>query len=249
MRPIPFITTMVQAVRDERKSVIRMICEDGNDYTIPDVRFLDSGKRTYAVHNYADKEHTEKLSTVERPCPICHGDILYVQEEWRVKEAGYPPPYSVIEYKAGGTEKFDNIVAIPSAEGEWKPSIDMPKEAARLFIRVLDVQIEKLQNIDGLGAFDEGAVAAMPAACLPPKKPADFDRWSADKQNDYLRAMATSTYIAKMEFADRLVKSFADVWDSIIPKDKLPIHGWKANPWVWVIGFEKISKEEVLENA
>ncbi len=215
MRPIPFITTMVQAVRDERKSVIRMICEDGNDYTVPDIRFLDSEKRTYAVHNYADKEHSEKLSTVERTCPICHGDILYVQEEWRAKEAGYPPPYSIIEYKAGGEEKFDDIVAIPTAEGEWKPAIEMPEEAARLLLLVKAVRAERLQEITAEDALKECGVSERPY----------FMYETVGQLEAYAR------------------KRFKELWDSAIPKDKLRIYGWEANPWVWVINFERISKE------
>lgn len=221
MRPVLFSTTMVQAVRDGRKSVIRMICEDGNDYTVPDVRFLDSENRTYAVHNYADKEHTEKLSMAERPCPICHGDILYVQEEWRATEAGYPPRHSVIEYKAGGTERFDEIVAIPTAEGEWKPAIDMPKEAARLFLLVTDVRIERLQDISVEDALKDGPIFERPY----------FMYETVGQLESYVR------------------NEFGKAWDSIISKNILHIHGWEANPWVWVIGFNQISKKEALENA
>ena len=71
---------MVRAILDGRKSCTRRINKDANDYVVPDMDFFDPEKRTYAVHNYADKEHKIKLSIAERSCPICPGDILYVRE-------------------------------------------------------------------------------------------------------------------------------------------------------------------------
>ncbi|MCM1058655.1 MAG: hypothetical protein NC517_13795, partial [Firmicutes bacterium] len=82
VRPILFNTEMVQAILEGRKKVTRRVCKDGNDYTVPDMSFYDAERRAYAVHSYADLGHTEKLSTAERSCPICPGDILYVRETW-----------------------------------------------------------------------------------------------------------------------------------------------------------------------
>ena len=36
-------------------------------------------------------------------------------------------------------------------------------------------------------------------------------------------------------------------WDSTIKPADLPTYGWETNPWVWVIEFERISKEEADE--
>ena len=80
IKPILFNTEMVRAILDGRKTCTRRICKDANECTVPDMEFYNADKRTYAVHNFADKEQMEQLSTAERTCPICTGDILYVRE-------------------------------------------------------------------------------------------------------------------------------------------------------------------------
>lgn len=80
----------------------------------------------------------------------------------------------------------------------------MPREAARIFLRVTDVRVERLQD-------------------MPP-----YD-------------------IAFEGF--RKQKDFIALWDSTIkPADRV-LYGWAANPWVWVIEFEKISREEALSST
>lgn len=143
IKPILFNTDMVWAILDGRKTVTRRVCKDGNDFTVPDMSFYDADKRTFAVHNYANKEHTEKLSLAERTCPICPGDILYVRETWNKCGNGY-------RYKEDWQKVGIEDIA------KWRPSIHMPKEAARIFLKVTDVRVERLQDIDCNGAMKEG---------------------------------------------------------------------------------------------
>lgn len=136
IKPILFINTeMVRAILDGRKSCTRRICKDANECTVPDMDFYDSDKRTYAVHNYADKEHTDKLSIAERTCPICPGDILYVRETW-CKNPNYDEYY--FRTRESGIAPYGL---------KWRPSIHMPKEAARIWLKVTDVRVERLQDI------------------------------------------------------------------------------------------------------
>ncbi len=82
MKPILFKTEMVRAILDGRKSCTRRICKDANECTVPDMDFYNADKRTYAVHNFSDKKHTEQLSIAERTCylperyPVCYRNMV-----------------------------------------------------------------------------------------------------------------------------------------------------------------------------
>nr|DAU83183.1 MAG TPA: ASCH domain protein [Bacteriophage sp.] len=200
IKPILFNTEMVRAILDGRKTCTRRICKDANECTVPDMDFYNADRRTYAVHNFVDKEHTEQLSTAERTCSICPGDILYVRETWcalPVNEAGHMRGHSIYYYRADGDLRPEGW------RGKWRPSTQMPKEAARIWLKVTDVRVERLQDMTDDDAEAEG--------CF-----------------DY-----TSTALG-----------FPDVWDSTIKKSDLDSYGWSANPWVWVIEFERCEKPE-----
>ena len=148
IKPILFNTEMVLAILDGRKTCTRRICKDANEYTVPDMDFYNADRRTYAVHNFVDKEHTEQLSTAERTCPICTGDILYVRETWKEAPKGY--------YYYEDWQK-DDIADVT----KWKPSIHMPKEAARIWLKVTNVRVERLQEITEVQAQAEGCNSGL----------------------------------------------------------------------------------------
>jgi hypothetical protein len=219
IKPILFNTEMVRAILDGRKTCTRRICKDANEYTVPDMEFYNADKRTYAVHNFADKKHTEQLSIAERTCPICPGDILYVRETWERFECWKcegdergncpkEPKKSVLD-KTCGCYMYRATNEI-SGDARWHPSIHMPKEAARIWLKVTDVKVERLQNIDGKGCVKEG-IEEEPLKHVGE----DFVKWM-----------------------------FHDLWDSTINKSDIDRYGWGANPWVWVIEFERCKKPE-----
>ncbi len=220
--PILFNIDMVRAILDGRKTVTRRICKDGNACTVPDMSFYDADKRTYVVHNYADREHKEKLSIAERTCPICPGDILYVRETWQHLYE-LDGNEQIVEgtgkyyYAASDTLPFDAYVDSMGVSHEnvpWRPSIHMPKEAARIFLRVTDVRVDRLQDMTLDDFLAEGA-------CPNPEA---FN----DPENAYGQAKSIYT----------------EIWNSIIKKSDQDLYGWDANPWVWGIEFERCEKPE-----
>lgn len=173
IKPILFNTEMVRAILEGRKSCTRRICKDANEYTVPDMDFYNADRRTYAVHNFVDKEHTEQLSTAERTCPICTGDILYVRETWKKAPNGY---YYYEDWQR------NDIADIT----KWKPSIHMPKEAARIWLKVTDVRVERLQEITSEQICREGVEVEYPHVLNGEEKRYAFSRlWdSTIKKSD-----------------------------------------------------------------
>lgn len=172
------------------------------------MEFYNADKRTYAVHNFADKEQMEQLSTAERTCPICPGDILYVRETWKKAPNGY---YYYEDWQR------NDIADIT----KWKPSIYMPKEAARIWLKVMNVRVERLQEITDEQAKREGI---QYDEC-----PTGFAwKQETDMHNCY------TTPIGAMQA----------LWNSTIKKSDLDRYGWDASPWVWVIEFELCEKPE-----
>ena len=159
IKPILFNTEMVRAILDGRKNCTRRICKDVNEYTVPDMDFYNADRRTYAVHNFANREHSEQLSTAERACPICPGDILYVRETWcalPVNEAGHMRGHSIYYYRADGDLRPEGW------RGKWRPSTQMPKEAARIWLKVTDVRVERLQEMWASDVSKEGIFFTKP---------------------------------------------------------------------------------------
>lgn len=203
--PIIFNTEMVRAILEGRKTVTRRICKDADEYSVPDMDFLDISRRTYAVHGYSDIEHTytNKLSMAECTCPICPGDTLYVRETWSEWTGGYV-------YRAW-SKPFPQAGCYPTTV--WHPSIHMPKEAARIWLKVIDVKVDRLCRMT-LDDFLKEGVNIRPEA---------FN----DPENAYSQAKT----------------SFISIWDATVKKNAG--YNWSANPWVWVIEFERCEKPEV----
>lgn len=224
IKPILFNTEMVRAILDGRKTCTRRICKDANEYTVPDMDFYNADRRTYAVHNFADKEQMEQLSTAERTCPICPGDILYVRETWEHfdccccegDEHGncYQEPQQNVLNKSYGCYMYRATDEI-YGDARWHPSIHMPKEAARIWLKVTDVRVERLQEITVDGCHREGINIETSAVT---------DGETLNRNHDFS------------------LEKFEILWDSTVKKSDIDRYGWDANPYVWVISFERCEK-------
>lgn len=216
IKPILFNTEMVRGILDGRKGATRRIVKG----YIPDDAVW--GYTAFTPKGYISCRGTFADGYGEKffKLPCEPGDILYVRETWQCWRAHRYEATADIRFIAGGDDvrlqfangNTDSIDRLDydtfvhkwfSHNREWKPSLFMPKVAARIWLKVTDVRVERLQDMTDDDAEAEG--------CF-----------------DY-----TSTALG-----------FFDVWDSTIKKSNLNCYGWNANPWVWVIKFERCEKPE-----
>jgi len=102
------------------------------------------------------------------------------------------------------------------APGHWRPSIHMPRWASRLTLRVTAVRVERVQEITEADAVAEGI------RTLPGQDPADPSAWWESAPGEHQSRSACA--------------AFRNFWDSLNAKRG---HGWDANPYVWVVSFER----------
>ena len=201
MKPMLMNTEMVKAILAGRKTVTRrLIKPQPKNKPV----FIIAGTPTKYIGKWFD-EISDKYWT-----PPCHtGDVLYVRETWCKGSLN------------GGADQYFYKADDNDFHCQWRPSIHMPKEAARIFLRVTGVRVERLQDVTLDDAIAEGCQGKFigRGECVGAG-------WEILPEDE-----------------------FADVWNSTIKESDLDKYGWDANPWVWVIEFERISKEEALKNA
>ena len=216
IKPILFNTEMVRAILDGRKTCTRRLVSsrqflgmlpDKCKNAAPD-EFL-KGKRMM-FKPYCDMTDAELIMTAYK-APYEPGDILYVRETWKKAPNGY---YYYEDWQR-------NDIADVT---KWKPSIHMPKEAARIWLKVTDVRVERLHEITNEGALREGAQGIR------------CDHVAIGEHG--------CTDCMNTGWIEPPVVEFMQIWDSTIKKSDLDSCGWDANPYVWVISFERCEKPE-----
>jgi len=156
MKPILFNTEMVRAILDGRKTVTRRIIKPqprghaalSRKVQGTDVKQTRSGVIRKVWSGYEFEDGTMAV------CNIQPGDILYVRETWG-KTADLPGiSEEATVYAADFSDR--ELAHLKDKHFRWRPSIHMPKELARLFLKVTDVRVERLQNISADGCAMEG---------------------------------------------------------------------------------------------
>ena len=169
IKPILFNTEMVRAILDGRKSCTRRLMKsqpqsklcytfagsDTGTWGYPDKTAYEIWGETYKLPDNITKDELNKQWNP----PYHTDDILYVRETWcgfPVNEAGHMRGHTIYYYKADGELRPEGW------RGAWKPSIHMPKEAARIWLKVTDVRVERLQEITSEQICREGVEVEYP---------------------------------------------------------------------------------------
>lgn len=146
-KPILFSTPMVEAILTERKTMTRrVIGEDkrGEWTAANDVRNTSEHGATVPCYLHREVSVDDKSRNIMYP-RYDVGDILWVRETWA------PGCMGGYIYKAGH-EYADRLEELK----QWKPSIHMPKDAARIYLKVTDVKVERVADITEEDAIAEG---------------------------------------------------------------------------------------------
>lgn len=213
VKPILFNTEMTQAILEGRKTQTRRIVKKKYNNTQLEIHTDKYGTRLVEAEILREQHRiknpdgttTLKLRCIEdKSPPYKRGDILWVRETWSTHYDGIHDDLQFC-YKADGIDL--KAECLPGETNRWWPSIYMPKEAARIFLKVNDVRVEKLWEMDEDAAIAEG-----------------FEDSPAG--------------------SDSPMQRFSKLWDKTIKRDDLREYGYHADPWVWVIEFERCEKPE-----
>ena len=173
IKPMLFNTEMVRAILDGRKTCTRRL-----------VRFLPGENPQWTGYI---RDGLMLYNGRNEPCiikvPYQPGDTLYVRETWcglPVNEAGHMRGHTIYYYKADGELRPKGW------RGTWHLSIHMPKEAARIWLKVTDVRVERLQEITSEQICREGVEVEYPHVLNGEEKRYAFSRlWdSTIKKSD-----------------------------------------------------------------
>ena len=206
-KPILFSTEMVQAILDGKKTQTRRVIK------------IDDAPENWKISIAGTSIVRTEPYDVKLP-RYAAGDILWVRETWtwlphwncESDEAGYCRGCTKI-YK-GEHGCFIYKENMPDWEDGWCSPIHMPRDAARIFLKVKGVRVERVQEITVDDCRLEGCCCSD---CL------QTGPHSPDCKCDTL---------------------FYNVWNDINAKRG---YGWDTNPWVWVVEFERISKDEAYK--
>lgn len=201
----------VRAILDGRKTQHRVPVKPQPECDIPGAYFdAYNGGPTWC---WWTKDHRVCNGHKMIRCPYRVGDLICGREAWQKSGLGWGTdlPVGKIHYRA--TDK-----------GEWKPywgtwrsSSQMPQWAARVWLEVTGLRVERVQAISEDDARAEGVAPVMVDS-------GGFTQW------DY-----------PIEIPD-WIEPFADTWD----RDYGP-GLWTANPWVWAIEWKQAERPEVRQ--
>lgn len=218
IKPILFNTKMVRVILDGRKSCTRRIIKPQWE-ECPHCKYVHN---EYIYDKLAENVYCARCGyplVPERRAPYQPGDILYVRETWSEWTDGYL-------YKAWNSP-FPQAGESPVMK--WHPSIHMPKEAARIWLKVTNVRVERLQSITVEGAIREGA--------------------EGEKCHHTNAGAFGCTDCMNTGWIEPPQVEFMQIWDSTIKKSDLDRYGLDANPWVWVIEFERCEKPQEADDG
>ena len=201
-RPILFNTEMVKAILEGRKTQTRRVIKD---QPLSGRSIKHYSDNEWVV--YSDSDPIVTLYTIK--CPYGQvGDRLWVREMW--------------DYTGQGLDCVYKADAKPTDIFPWekyRPSIFMPRWASRITLEIVEIKVEKLQDISEADAIAEGLESLT--------RPNGKTLYSAPQCGDrppYWESSAS--------------EAFMWLWDSINAKRG---YSWESNTWCWCLSFKRLN--------
>lgn len=152
-------------------------------------------------------------ATNQVKCPYgLQGDRLWVRETWRIKEDSEG---KIVEYRAGGSMNLND--SIYNLSGKfillgWHSSIHQPRFCSRILLDIINIRVERLQDISEEDVIAEGIESAEFDDGIFYQNYSPIEVWQKDP-----------------------VFSYRTLWESINGAGS-----WNLNPWVWVVEFKRL---------
>lgn len=241
--PMLFQEPMVIALGNETKNMTRrlkgleQINANPDLYDVVKKRLVFFKKEMRLIFQFRNNKNGDIIEVV---CPYGkRNDLIWVRETFG-KHIGKHEPVDTYVFKA---DNFCKDVLQPNAistegftlcewtdeslakETTWKPSIHMPKEAARTWLKIVNISCERLQSISEKDAKNEGVERWTEERMK--SKPTHYKVYYQDTQQDPAFYSSTAYH------------SFETLWQKINGPES-----WDLNPWVWVIEFTKTKKSK-----
>jgi hypothetical protein len=227
MKPILFSTPMVRAILNAKpgawpaepadpekpfKWQTRRVVKPQPEYENDSQIIIECGKLKRIWRGAGMLWQSKTLGKV----PYKPGDILWVRETFAKTSEG--------EYLYRADPVFDHC-----GKGDfgwkWSPSRHMPREAARMFLEVKGVRVERLQDISEADAKAEGV--------------GKFELMELEKIPSSLILLKRNSAIPQASYK----AGFYKVWEELNAKRG---YGWTANPYVYVYEFMRLDPEGVM---
>ena len=224
-RPIIFSGEMVKAILDGKKTMTRHLVKF-KDFTTDSITplHIELAEGRYCLFN----ERNGWLIGYPK-CKFGEiGDRLWVRETWQ--EIG---PDCLLTYKAtypsdlyAKRPELENVPPLAGLKERgylWKSPMLMPRWASRILLEIIDIRVERLQDISEADALKEGI--------------RNYNFEMEDSPDTYVGY----THLQKDDGKSTLYKTpaiaFERLWDTLNAKKGYP---WSSNPWVWVVEFKVI---------
>ena len=234
-RPILFSAPMVRAILEGRKTMTRRVVKPikdhgglGRNMGSP-IEYECNWISETLCSGYFDFQHKSYGKTRHETihCPYGQpGDRLWVRE--RINRIG-STVYS--QYYADGAITFGD--AWP-----WKhnslPSIHCPRGLSRITLEILNVRVERLNDISEEDALAEGVISDEEYD----DRAGEENLWPCPECHGYRTHQALGAGLGVIEVdcmdCNTPKKRFCNLWESINGPGS-----WDANPWVWVVEFKR----------